>query len=562
MPLLKALAEVLDCAPQGLLEDHLAAGGSERALFDRLCEAERATYDQCCRAWAESLGIRYHPLPARSLDLALMQRIPLDVARRYGAIVAEEEDGELAVVLRDPFDILAVDAIQEITKCAVETLLSTPIAIDRALQRYERGDTGIEGLIARLRTAELSEQVLADPDKLREVAGDDAVVQILDYIIGEAMRIDASDIHLEPLKNAFRIRVRIDGSLEELQSLPSSLHRPVCSRVKVLASMDIGENRRPQDGRILFEADGRSVELRVSALPSVHGEKVVLRILDQSKMNLDLDTLDLSPNVLTAFRAGFSAPNGLVLLTGPTGSGKTTTLYAALSELNKVDANLVTVEDPVEYDLPGTTQVQVDVKAERTFAKALRSILRQDPDVCMIGEIRDAETAGIALQAALTGHMVLSSLHTNDAPSAVIRLIDMGVEPYLLGPALRCVVAQRLLPRLCPDCSVPDHPHPDLLAAAKLSQDDPDDARTIAGLRRGAGCATCRRRGKRGRVAIHEVLTVDRNIGRAIAQRIEESDLVDAAREGGYRTLLADGLVKAAAGLVELADVLTIARDR
>jgi type IV pilus assembly protein PilB len=316
--------------------------------------------------------------------------------------------------------------------------------------------------------------------------------------------------------------------------------------------MDIGESRKPQDGRF---AVSDKVEMRVSVLPSVLGEKAVLRVLNRGSVDLAPERLAMTPANLQLFRSGFNAPNGIVLVTGPTGSGKTTTLYTAMSELNTPDCNLITVEDPVEYEMTGTTQVQVDVKAERTFARALRSILRQDPDVVMVGEIRDEETAAIAVQAALTGHVVLSTLHTNDAIASIFRLIDMGVAPYLLAPALRCIVAQRLVPRVCTECARPTLATPQLLAAFGL---DPNKPPTT--LRSGAGCKTCRNKGKKGRIAVHEVLPVTAELAKLIARRAGEDEMEKAAAASGYRRLLRDGLDKALAGLVTLEDVLAVAR--
>ncbi|MBI5851503.1 MAG: type II/IV secretion system protein [Planctomycetes bacterium] len=314
----------------------------------------------------------------------------------------------------------------------------------------------------------------------------------------------------------------------------------------------------PQDGRYVLGGNHPDLELRVSTLPSVFGEKVVMRILDRGAIRLELDRLRMSETNLTAFKGAFSSPNGLVLLTGPTGSGKTTTLYAAMNAVNEDSINLITVEDPVEYDLPGTVQVQVDTKAGRTFAQVLRAVLRQDPDVIMIGEIRDQETAGIAVQAALTGHLVLSTLHTNTALGAVTRLLDMGVEPYLLGPSLRCVVAQRLVPRICPDCAVPDQPTDEALATFGAT-DVPESQRTF---RRGAGCPQCRNKGKRGRVPIHEVLVVDTEIGRAISRSTSDTELAAMVeRKGRFVSMARDGLLKACQGLVTLEDVAAVTRE-
>jgi type IV pilus assembly protein PilB len=527
--------------------------GNEQAQIEMLAGMGLVEIEPSYRVWAEQLGIPFHPLDERGLDLANLHKLPVDVARRHGAIVVEDEDGVLSVALKNPFDLLAVDEIQEITGMPVQTVLAVPSAIARALERLEKGATGIEGLIQRLQKAEVSLASVSDADKLRRMVGDDAVIQLVDHIVAEALRARASDIHVEPQRDGLRIRVRIDGELDSLYSLPAGLHRAVVARIKVASGMDIGESRKPQDGRI---AVSEKVELRVSVLPSVLGEKAVMRVLDRSGVTLDPERLQMSAHNLALFRRGYSAPSGIVLLTGPTGSGKTTTLYTAMAELNKPDSNLVTVEDPVEYELVGTTQVQVDVKAERTFANALRAILRQDPDVVMVGEIRDAETATIAIQAALTGHMVLSTLHTNDALTSVHRLIDMGVAPYLLGPALRCIVGQRLVPRVCPDCAEPVE-----VAAEVLAEFGADAAAAgSGGFRKGRGCHACRNRGKRGRVAVHEVLYVSPELGSLIPRGADERELDAAARAAGYRRMLQDGLEKAQQGLVTLEDVLAVAR--
>lgn len=525
---------------------------SEVAQIEKLTALGMITPERGYRIWAEQLGMPFHALDERRLDPRHLHRLPLDIALRHSAVVVDDTDGVLSVALKNPFDLLAVDEIQEVTGSAVQVVLATPQAITATLARIQKGSSGIEGLIQRLLKSEIDIQSVSDADKLRRMVGDDAVVQLVDHLIAEALRAKASDIHVEPQRDALRVRIRVDGELDLMYELPAGLHRAVVARIKVISKMDIGESRKPQDGRI---AVSDKVELRVSVLPSVLGEKAVLRVLDRSGVTLDPAKLEMSTHNLELFRRGFTAPNGIVLLTGPTGSGKTTTLYTAMAELNQPASNLVTVEDPVEYELVGTTQVQVDVKADRTFANSLRSILRQDPDVVMIGEIRDAETAAIAIQAALTGHMVLSTLHTNSALASVHRLCDMGIASYLLGPALRCVVGQRLVPRICPDCSVPVTP-----GEAVLAEFGSAARRSITGFQQGKGCQACRGRGKRGRIAIHEVLHVSPELGTAISRRATDEDLERLAVAAGYRRLLLDGYEKALQGLVTLEDVLAVAR--
>jgi len=524
--------------------------GSEAATIEGLVSKGMISLERAYRIWSEMLGLSFHSLEEHTLDHRLRHRLPVDLALRHNAVVVAEDDGILSVALKNPFELLAIDEIQEVTGMPVEVVLATPAAIANALNRVQKGSSGIEGLIQRLLKSEI-DSANVDADKLRTLVGDDAVIQLVDHLIEEGMRARASDIHIEPQRDGLRVRIRVDGDLDTLYMLPAGLHRAVVARIKVASGMDIGENRKPQDGRI---GVSDKVELRVSVLPSVLGEKAVMRVLDRSGITLDPAKLGMTPHNLELFRRGFTSPNGIVLLTGPTGSGKTTTLYTAMAELNQPDANLVTVEDPVEYELGGTTQVQVDVKAERTFASALRAILRQDPDICMVGEIRDAETASIAVQAALTGHLVLSTLHTNDALSTIHRLCDMGVAPYLLGPALRCVVGQRLVPKICNECAEPASPDPGVRREFGLGPDEGE------GFSRGAGCQACRGRGKRGRLAIHEVLYVTPALASAISRTASEDELQRLADEGGYVRMMQDGLDKAQQGLVTLEDVLAVAR--
>ena len=549
---LDAVASSIDEDRRFLVKTLRGIPGGEAAQIEKLAALGLITPERGYELWAEVLGMPFHPLDERSVDPHKLHKLPLDIARRHNAVAVGEADGILSVALRNPFDLLAVDEIQEVTGLSVQVVLAAPAAIAATLERMKKGSSGIEGLIQRLLKSEIDIQSVSSADKLRSLVGDDAVVQLVDHLISEAMRERASDIHVEPQRDSLRVRIRVDGDMDTLYELPAGLHRAVVARIKVVSGMDIGESRKPQDGRI---AVSDKVEMRVSVLPSVLGEKAVLRILDRSGVTLDPGKLEMSEHNLALFRRGYSAPNGIVLLTGPTGSGKTTTLYTAMAELNKPDRNLVTVEDPVEYELAGTTQVQVDTKADRTFATALRSILRQDPDIVMIGEIRDAETATIAIQAALTGHMVLSTLHTNSALATVHRICDMGIAPYLLGPALRCVVGQRLVPRVCSDCAAPATP-----SASILAEFGTEPGAVPSGFLLGTGCRSCRNRGKRGRVALHEVLYISPELSALVSRRGSDAELERAAVAAGYRPLMLDGFEKAQRGMVTLEDVLACSR--
>jgi len=524
----------------------------EPAQIQKLADTGQITVEQGYEIWAEMLGLTYHSLDEHRIDTRMRHKLPIDVAVRHNAVAISEEDGILLVALKNPFDLLAVDEIQEVTGLSVMVALATPERLSAAIGRLQKGAAGIEGLIQKLLKSEIDTQSVADADKLRRMVGDDAVVQLVDHLIDESLRTRASDLHIEPQREGLRVRIRIDGNMDMLYSLPAGLHRAVVARIKVASGMDIGESRKPQDGRI---AVSEKVELRVSVLPSVLGEKAVLRVLDRSGVSLEPSFLAMSERNLEMFRRGYTAPNGMVLLTGPTGSGKTTTLYTALGELNKPNSNVVTVEDPVEYEMEGTTQIQVDPKADRTFASSLRSILRQDPDIVMVGEIRDPETASIAVQAANTGHMVLSTLHTNNAPATIHRLCDMGIAPYLLGPSLRCIVGQRLVPRICAECSETAEPTGGVLAEFGL-----DPNRKWDCFKQGRGCQNCRGRGTTGRIGIHEVLYVSSEMSAAISRNATDAEVHELAVAAGYRPMLNDGLEKARRGIIGLEDVLACAR--
>jgi len=524
---------------------------TEVATIEKLVAKGMITFDRAYRVWSEMLGLSYHSLEEHTLDPRFRYRLPIDLALRHNAVVVAEEDDFLSVALKNPFELLAVDEIQEVTGKAIEVVLATPTAIAKVLELIQKGSSGIEGLIQRLLQSDINSADV-DGDKLRELVGDNAVIQLVDHLIEEAIRARASDIHIEPQRAGLRVRIRIDGVLDTLYTLPAGLHRAVVARIKVASGMDIGENRKPQDGRI---GVSEKIEMRISVLPSVLGEKAVMRILDRSGITMDPSKIGMTKGNLDQFRRGFSSPNGIVLLTGPTGSGKTTSLYTAMAELNRPESNLVTVEDPVEYELNGATQIQVNAKAERTFSSTLRAILRQDPDIVMVGEIRDADTASIAVQAALTGHVVLSTLHTNDAISTIHRLCDMGIAPYLLGPALRCVVGQRLLPRVCSDCAEPVTPPPELFEEFGVDAEDASH-----GFKKGVGCQVCRNRGKVGRIAIHEVLTITPALASAISRQASDDQLQKLAEEAGYVRMIQDGLQKAREGLVTLEDVIAAAR--
>ncbi|MEZ5965429.1 MAG: GspE/PulE family protein [Planctomycetota bacterium] len=528
--------------------------GDEQAFVAHLVEHGLGDEGQVYRVYADSLGLDFEAPDVVDLDASVLQTVPVEAMRRYRAIPMRWDQGAMVTAMVNPLDLLSIDGFQEVLGAPVMPVLTTPRFLAETLRHREQMDQGIEGLLAKFELNAVDESALASPQRLREIAGDDAIVQLVDFLVDQALRRRASDIHIEPGRDHVRVRYRIDGDLETVQRLPKPMHSALLTRLKILANLDIAERRRPQDGRFRRESGERAVEFRVSSLPSMHGEKAVLRILDKGRISLDLHAQGFSPRLAEALLGAAGAANGMVLVTGPTGSGKTTTLYGVLAALNTEDRNVVTVEDPVEYELPGITQVQVDVKAERSFGSVLRAILRQDPDVIMVGEIRDRETAELAVHAALTGHMVLSTLHTNSALGATTRLIDVGVEPYLLAPTLRAIVAQRLVRKLCVHCAEPGTVPSELLAALEVP------VSPGATFRRAVGCRNCRRCGYAGRTPIHEVLTWTPELTSLLSRRADETALAEVARRNGFRTLAHDGVAKAAAGLTSVEEVAAAVR--
>jgi len=515
-----------------------------RVLLDEHLVDER----DLVRVLARSIGLDFVDLREITVDPAAASLIAESLASRYAAIPIGFEDDRLVVAMADPANVLAIDDIRAITGREVIPKVATRSDVGEAIQRMAALDTSV---------SDLAELAAEDSDEAQSLSGLDAaadeapVVKLVNMLITRASADRASDIHIEPTERDLRVRFRIDGVLHEIMRTPRSITNAVVSRLKIMADIDIAERRRPQDGRISLRVSGRQLDLRVSTLPTIYGEKVVMRLLDTSTALLELEDLGFSHYTLEGFAASYEKPYGTILVVGPTGSGKSTTLYATLNVLNKPETNIITIEDPVEYRLPGVNQVQVNRKAGLTFASGLRSFLRQDPDVMLVGEIRDSETASIAIESALTGHLVLSTLHTNDAPSSVSRLIEMGVEPFLVGSALDCVLAQRLARRLCDNCKDGYEPTEAILEQAGFVE-APET------LYRAAGCKVCSNTGYRGRVAIHELMTVTEEIERLAVERVSTDVLKKAAIVAGMRTLRQDGMVKVAAGVTSLEEILRV----
>lgn len=503
---------------------------------------------------AKHIGMPFVDLQDYQIDTSAVTMVPEAVAKRYAALPVAFEDGKLVVAMSDPTNVFALDDMRTIARMEVRPVIATRTDILSAIGRFSRMDESVEDIAAAAVAEDDSGEDLA---KVKEIVEEAPIVKLVNLLITQAVNDRASDIHIEPGEKDVRIRYRIDGVLHEVMRSPKSIQSAAISRLKIMSDINIAERRIPQDGRVGLVVGGKAIDLRVATLPTVYGEKVVMRILDKSSVLLKLQDLGFSSHNFKRYESSYVKPYGMILVTGPTGSGKSTTLYATLNILNTPDRNTITVEDPVEYRLPGINQVQINQKAGLTFASALRSILRSDPDVVLIGEIRDRETAQIAIEAALTGHLVLSTLHTNDAPSAVGRLIEMGIEPFLVSSALDCVLAQRLIRKLCEKCKEPYEPSEEMLAESRITIPQEMVGSKLS-LHRAVGCSACGKTGYRGRMAVHEVMLVSEEIERLTSERRSSEEIGSLAREQGMRVLRDDGVEKALLGLTSLEELLRV----
>jgi type IV pilus assembly protein PilB len=524
--------------------------GSRRRLGHVLVDLGFATERQIADCLADQLGLEVADLTKVPLSPGAVRLLSRGVAQRLGVIVVARDGDRLTVAVTDPTDVVALDDVRLHTGASELTVLvATESQVRDHLTRvWSLSEDSTDA------TTYFDEIELASPEQEDGGASaDDApTVRLVSLVLADAVRAGASDIHLEPQRETLRVRYRVDGVLRDVMSVPRSAMASVVSRLKIVSGLDIAERRLPQDGRTRITVDGQHVDARVSTLPSIHGEKVVLRLLARADQIPPLDGLGLEPDQLAVLRHALSAVQGLVLITGPTGTGKTSTLYSALDDIHSTERNIVTLEDPVEVQMTGITQVQVHERSGLTFSRGLRAVLRQDPDVVLLGEIRDSETAGLAVRASLTGHLVLTTLHTNSAVSAMTRLVDIGVEPFMVASALSAVVAQRLVRRPCPSCSVPDDPDPALLESLGV------DSSMIAGATplRGEGCADCGTSGYRGRTGIFEVLLVDQHLRRVLGRDPTERAIVEAAT--GLRTLRDAALAKALSGETTFEEVARV----
>ncbi|WP_286933312.1 ATPase, T2SS/T4P/T4SS family [Microbacterium sp.] len=498
-------------------------------------------------------GHQFVDVSGATLDPDILSLVPESLCRRYHLIPLDRGRGKLTVGMVDPTNIIAIDDVTSITSLRVEVLVVAADALRQLFERYLRSDDELSDLSVALEESVTTQQELFT-ETIDDQDVDAPVVRFVNLLISQAVNDRASDIQIEPGEHQLTVRYRIDGVLHEMQRADRGIQDGVISRLKIMSQIDIAERRRPHDGRLSIHHDGRQIDVRVATLPTVWGEKIVMRILDNSGQAMSVADLRMSATNNERFRHAITRPHGMLLATGPTGSGKSTTLYTALREVANPRINVITVEDPVEYRMPGVNQVQVNQKAGLTFSSALRSILRSDPDVLLVGEIRDMETAVISIEAALTGHLVLSTLHTNDAPSALTRLTEIGAEPFLVATALSAVIGQRLARRLCTRCRAAYVESPEILESLRFPH-DPADPPTIY---KAVGCASCSNTGYRGRVAVHEIMTVTEEVEQLVVRRATGGEMRDLAIEQGMIPLREDGWSKVTQGLTTIEEVLRV----
>lgn len=545
-------SELISPAQLAELNDtHIHTG---KSLAEAVIDAELIERSQLLQMVADYLGYKYMAAPPSTIDEGVIRTIKGNVARMYSVIPVEQDDTSVTLIASDPFNNSIIDDLTFSLGKDVRLMVIDPDYMDGLITNfYGAEDASIDDLLDEIRdAAPVADDADLSESELTNLANETPIIRFVNLVLQQAIRDKASDIHFEPFETQFRIRYRIDGALYEMAPPPKNLAVPVISRIKVLSNLNIAERRIPQDGRIKMTIAGRPVDLRVSTLPTVFGESVVLRVLDKSVVNLDLENLSMTDEVKGAIRALVKRPNGIFIVTGPTGSGKTTTLYSALREVNKTEIKILTAEDPVEYEIDGIMQVAINHQVGLTFAKALRAFLRQDPDKIMVGEIRDLETAQIAVQASLTGHVVLSTLHTNDAPGGITRLIDMGLEPFLIAASLEGVLAQRLVRKICTNCRTAYEPDQELIELLGV------DALEIAdrNFYYGRGCAECSQTGYRGRQGLFEMMMITDAIRELITTRAPTLVLKQKAFEQGMLSLRDDGLRAIFDGATTIEEVL------
>ncbi|HYR37862.1 MAG TPA: type IV-A pilus assembly ATPase PilB [Methylomirabilota bacterium] len=539
--------------------------GSNDKLGSILVKLSFVTEENLIAFLSRQYGIQSITLSQLDIDPDILKLVPEQIARKYEVLPVKLQGNTLTLAMGDPTNVFALDDVGFMTNLQVIPAVASQAAIRQAIDRsYDSKGGGIadivsemEGAAADVELVEGDEEAAAskvDVFELKESADEAPVVRLINMILVDAIRRGASDIHLEPYEKVFRVRFRVDGVLHEIMTPPKRLEAALTSRVKIMASLDIAERRLPQDGRIKLRFNQREIDFRVSTLPTIYGEKTVMRILDKDSLQLDLTMLGFDSWSLEQFTKAIHNPYGMILITGPTGSGKTTTLYSAIHTINSPDINIMTAEDPVEYNLRGVNQVQINEEIGRTFAAALRAFLRQDPDVILVGETRDLETAQIGIRAALTGHLVLTTLHTNDCPSTVARLLDMGIPPFLVSSSLTLILAQRLGRKVCKDCKQPYDADEEILVPYGHI---PQGLGKIS-FYKGKGCATCNFTGMKGRVAIYEVMPINQDIRDLIIRNAPAVEIGEAAQRQGMRTLRQNALQKVIDGGMTIEEVLRV----
>jgi general secretion pathway protein E/type IV pilus assembly protein PilB len=533
------------------------ADSTGEGLVDTLVAKKIISAGQVAQAKASQFGVEFVNLGEMRLTDDVISAVPRHIAKKYNVVPVYRHDNTVTVALSDPSDLDTLDSLRHLLNMEVEPRVASPEDIEEAIGKYYGGvrEDSVSKMIQDITEGEIQISTLADVGAVDDgsvVDADAPIIKLVNTVIVDAFKSRASDIHLEPLAKKFRVRYRIDGMLHEMKNPPKRLQAAILQRLKIMSNMSIAERRVPQDGRIQSQVGGKTIDLRVSCLPTTHGESIVMRILDKEGLKLGLPELGFFTDDQQTFERLIGLPDGILLVTGPTGSGKTTTLYAVLNYINRPDRKIITVEDPVEYQLSGINQVQVSDSVGLTFSLALRSMLRQAPNVIMLGEIRDLETATIAINASLTGHLVFSTLHTNDAPSAVTRLIDIGVKPFLVASSARAMMAQRLVRRVCRRCGAAHVPTEVELRSLNL---DPGNVAN-ATFMKGKGCNECNKTGYRGRFGIFEMFVVDDEIRKLIYDKVPSSELRTRAREIGMRTLREDGARKVLAGMTTPEEVI------
>lgn len=554
---------------QGQFNEAEEAAKTGKSYVRYLIEKKYVADSKLLYYLSQKFGLPSINLAKFEISPDVIKLVSADLARKSQAIPIQQNGGTLVVAICDPVNVTAIEKLKFTIHMSIESVLTSVTAFDAAMGKYYGGIATSVAAIDQFKKQESKEDGNATLEVVQvhdidtgASSGDAPIIAVVNGVLSEGIRRMASDIHVEPYEKRFRVRMRVDGVLHHITDIPLDMKRAVTARFKIMSRMDIAETRVPQDGRIKLKSGGKDVDFRVNTMPTLFGEKIVLRMLSTGNLALDLLKLGFEEKQLETFRKGIYAPNGMVLVTGPTGSGKTTTLYSALGELNKITDNLSTAEDPVEYNLEGINQVQVHKDIGLTFANVLRSLLRQDPDIVLVGEIRDYETAEVAIQAALTGHLVLSTLHTNDAPATVTRLMNMGVEPFLVVASVNTIVAQRLLRTICAKCKVEDNAlSPEKMKEIMLSVGIPANEIGDVRLKKGAGCPACAKTGYKGRVAIYEVLEFTTSLKEMVLKGESVIELRKQSMKEGMRTLRMSAMQKAIEGRTTLEEVLSLTME-